>query len=1172
LQEAASLQASTKQLIAQNKAALANARETRAAARSHEQFVRGAQATSLSFLGIRGATLAASRSFLIAAAATAVFFKALGEASRFTNELNVFQATTSATADQMERVREAARALGADITLPAVTSADAAEAMTELAKAGLSVQDSIDGARGVLQLATAAAINNAQAVELAANALNAFGLQGRDTTRVADVFANAANAAQGSIAEIGTAFQQAAAAGRQVGLSFEDTATFLTILARNGLRGSDAGTSLRTALLRLIRPTDQAAEKLRKLGIEVRDAQGNLRPDVFQQITNATRDMTPAMRDATIALIGGQDAFRAISILGRQPIGTLIALRRELREQGTAAKLAEARTRGLSGAADALSSTLETVGVRAGRAVTPGIQSMIESITASIQGISESEQAARAFSGALDFVTISARATVTALGPLVGLAAQTASGLAAVANAVGVPTILAAVAAYKLLPSAIAKATDALTAFNKTASLAAVVSLVSKLNPVGVAAAVTAGAIFLLATRESAAERATRKLRESLDELKESLGGVADAQSRLSSARQGVRSAATTVDQARAAQAQARAALEASKAPPGSREFIKLQNALKIATQDVTFALEEQGRALDELDLAQEEFNFSQKRLADAQTAAVQGVLDRITQVQQEVRRAAAGAPRGGLGVSAAEAEAKAREKVIDTLRRESQVMRQSDDQQRRLLGARIGLIAELGSRLQALPDEQQIDLIVRTEDLDQVLRKLAPQFGVEGKRATAIFARVVQQELKRGLNVENAVRVALDVLPAIASDVGKRMSDALERSFVEGIAAATPRIGASAAAALRQLLKRLSGRLAGLEREETTLRIQGAGPEAFLENLRRREEILRRRIAALKLGRPSRERAREQLADVLEEQRRIQEQMADDAREAADKARREQEERDKNLLEALGLGREAIQERIRDAQLTEGLRDDIRRNRELRQLVQRQIEIIRDRIKTAEIRVDAIRELRSITRELAREIRRLQEERRAEIQERIAESIQLDIEFAQITGRRNLEIAAHQREIRRLQRLIAETKKGTVEYKRLRNQIAEQRRAIRELRKEEDEHNRAFRELVFAQLQRQQGFATRLLGNLIPLGASGLVGPSPPQPAEGAGRQVASTLERQTALAQAQGAAPTRGQATVEIDILRQILHVLREIQRGRAHPEAREQRARAGAAMDVM
>src|SRR5262249_46831754 len=162
--------------------------------------------------------------------------------------LAVFQATTQATAEELRNVSDAAKALGRDLTLPGVTAIDAAQAMTELAKAGLSVQDSIAGARGVLQLAKAAAIDNAQATELAASALNAFGLAGDQASHVADVLANAANEAQGSIVDVGIAFQQAAAIGHQVGLSFEDTTAFITELARAGLTGSDAGTSLRTAL------------------------------------------------------------------------------------------------------------------------------------------------------------------------------------------------------------------------------------------------------------------------------------------------------------------------------------------------------------------------------------------------------------------------------------------------------------------------------------------------------------------------------------------------------------------------------------------------------------------------------------------------------------------------------------------------------------------------------------------------------------------------------------------------------------------------------------------------------------------------------------------------------------------------------------------------------------
>ena len=93
--------------------------------------------------------------------------------------------------------------------------------MTELAKAGLSVRDSLAGARGVLQLSAAAQIGIADATELSASALNAFQLAGGEAVHVADLLANAANNAQGSISDMGLALRQSAAVAKLVGISLE---------------------------------------------------------------------------------------------------------------------------------------------------------------------------------------------------------------------------------------------------------------------------------------------------------------------------------------------------------------------------------------------------------------------------------------------------------------------------------------------------------------------------------------------------------------------------------------------------------------------------------------------------------------------------------------------------------------------------------------------------------------------------------------------------------------------------------------------------------------------------------------------------------------------------------------------------------------------------------------
>lgn len=348
------------------------------------QLERGVGATALSFAGLRGATLAASGPFIAGAAAAVTFSKALGLASGFASQLNVLKVTSGATADQMERVSAAAQALGRDISLPGVSAVDAAQAMTELSKAGLSVEDSIGGARGVLQLATAAQIDNASATELAASALNAFGLAGDQAVHVADVLANSANDAQGSITDIGIALSQAAAAGRQAGLSLEQTVGILTEFARAGIKGSDAGTLLRTLLIRLINPTDKAAKIIKQLGLNLRDASGSVRVDVFQQFADATRNLTAAERDRDAAIIAGQDAFRGLTILARQGNAALDAQVASLNRAGTAAEIAAARNAGLQGSVANLQNQLENVGLEIGQFATGPIQTLIDQFAAGV--------------------------------------------------------------------------------------------------------------------------------------------------------------------------------------------------------------------------------------------------------------------------------------------------------------------------------------------------------------------------------------------------------------------------------------------------------------------------------------------------------------------------------------------------------------------------------------------------------------------------------------------------------------------------------------------------------------------------------------------------------------------------------------------------------------------
>ncbi len=372
---------STKALAtAQTEEVAAATAASAAQARATGNATKGIIAQSASLLGLRAGTLAASTAFIGGTVAVLAFSKAVKSAASLQTELNVFKVTAGATADEMQRVAEEAKQLGRDLTLPGVTASDAAQAMTELAKAGLSVQDSLAGARGVLQLSTAAQIDVANSTKIVAGALNAFGLAGTDAVRVADLLAGAAKSAQGEISDFGPALGQAAAVAHTFGVSIQDTITLLTELAQAGIQGGRAGTSLRVAFLRLVNPPADAAKALKELNVQIRDANGNLRPQVFTDIATAMEGYTKAQRDATLATIFGSDAIRTAAIIGAKGADSFNQTRAAVTEMGLAQQQAAARTAGLQGDISNLQNQVDSLGLTIGQVSTGPLSVFVKSL------------------------------------------------------------------------------------------------------------------------------------------------------------------------------------------------------------------------------------------------------------------------------------------------------------------------------------------------------------------------------------------------------------------------------------------------------------------------------------------------------------------------------------------------------------------------------------------------------------------------------------------------------------------------------------------------------------------------------------------------------------------------------------------------------------------------
>ena len=218
-------------------------------------------------------------------------------------------------AANIDKIAEATKTAGIAFGFTAVESVKAVEA---LAKAGVAVEDILGGGlEGALTLAAAGSLDVADAAEAAAKSMVQFGLAGEDVTLIADLFANSANKALGEVSDITAALNQSGQVANQFGISIEETVGTLTAFANAGLLGSDAGTSFRTMLLRLAKPTEDSAAAMDRLGINAFDAQGQFIgiEKLAGQLQTQLKGLTEEQRNNTLATIFGTDAIRSASIL-----------------------------------------------------------------------------------------------------------------------------------------------------------------------------------------------------------------------------------------------------------------------------------------------------------------------------------------------------------------------------------------------------------------------------------------------------------------------------------------------------------------------------------------------------------------------------------------------------------------------------------------------------------------------------------------------------------------------------------------------------------------------------------------------------------------------------------------------------------------------------------------
>lgn len=335
-------------------------------------------------------------------------------AADFEKGLSAISAVSGATKEQLEGIRATALQLGKDTSFSA---SEAAAGMEEMVKAGVSLQDVMGGAgRAALDLAAAGGLSVAESATIASNAMNVFSLKGSDMAHVADVIAGAANASAIDVHDFGFSLSAVGAVAATVGLGLEDTATAIAVLGQAGLKGSDAGTSLKTMLLNLDPASKPARSAMKALGIitaeganQFFDAEGKAKSlaDISGILQNALKGLTKEQQLSALQTMFGTDAIRAAAIMAKAGSEGFNEMAENM-SKVTAKAVAMERLNNVAGSFETLKGSVETAAIMLGSLFLPAIKGALDGVTEFVnQGIGIIEQlpdawrtAGEAFAGA----------------------------------------------------------------------------------------------------------------------------------------------------------------------------------------------------------------------------------------------------------------------------------------------------------------------------------------------------------------------------------------------------------------------------------------------------------------------------------------------------------------------------------------------------------------------------------------------------------------------------------------------------------------------------------------------------------------------------------------------------------------------------------------------------
>lgn len=354
----------------------------------------------------------------------------------FEEQMSRVKAISGATGDTFEQMKQQAIDLGAKT---AFSAKESAAGMENLASAGFSAQEIMKAMPGLLDLAAVSGGDVALASENTATALRGFGLEASEAGHVADVFARAAADTNVEVGDMGEALKYVAPVANSMGISLEETAAAIGIMSDAGIKGSQAGTTLRGALSRLARPTKAMQNTMDNLGVSFYDADGKMKPlkTQVELLKKAFEGLTPEQQQNALVTLYGQESLSGMMALIDKGPDSLGKLTKSLKDSdGAADNMARTMQDNMNSSIEQMFGAFESAAIVIQKILAPTIKKVADAISGLVEKFVSAPESTQKLVVAIGAIAIAIGPVLYALGMLVKAFQTMKVGLGVLGNGI----------------------------------------------------------------------------------------------------------------------------------------------------------------------------------------------------------------------------------------------------------------------------------------------------------------------------------------------------------------------------------------------------------------------------------------------------------------------------------------------------------------------------------------------------------------------------------------------------------------------------------------------------------------------------------------------------------------------------------------------------------------